>query len=143
MENIAPPLILLWEVKRSLERGQSVRVGIANYLRRAKVNAFRNQIEIWWSMQNNSPMVSGKSYLNVGLSLKRRYLLEILEVGLKGHGILPALNSLESELILSCEDEIQNHVSKLPLRALIPLMLFIFPSMMLLLLMPLLKLLKF
>ena len=147
MENLAPPLILLWEVKRSLEKGQSVGAGIKTYLRRVKVGAFRTQIETWWSIQNSPQIFKEKSLvevsLNMSLSPKRRYLLEILEVGLKGHGILQTLSSLETELISDCEDEIQHHVANLPLRALVPLMLFIFPSMMLLLVIPLLKLLKF
>lgn len=139
MENIAPPLVLLWEVKRALEKGQAVGVGIKNYLTRAKVDVFRQQVEIWWAAQNNSQILYDKSLL----SHKRRYLLEVLESGLKGHGILQALYGLESELILSCEDEIQNHVSRLPLLALIPLMFLIFPALMLLLVVPLLKLLQF
>ncbi len=139
MENIAPSLILLWEVKRALEKGQSVSVGLKTYLKHAKSDVFRSQVEIWWAAQNNLQISYDKSILGY----KRRYLLQVLEAGLKGHGILQALYSLESGLILSCEDEIQNHVARLPLLALIPLMFFIFPAMMLLLVVPLLKLLQF
>lgn len=139
MENIAPPLVLLWEVKRSLEKGQGISVGIKNYLKRVTTGFFRHQVETWWAAQNNSLILYDKSLL----SHKRRYLLEVLEAGLKGHGILQALYGLESELILSCEDEIQNHISRLPLLALIPLMFLIFPALMLLLIVPLLKLLQF
>lgn len=138
-ENIAPSLMLLWEVKRALEKGQSVSLGIKNYIRREKPEAFRHQVEIWWAAQSNLQIFYDKSLL----SYKRRYLLEILEAGLKGHGILQALYGLENELILSCEDEILNHVAKLPLLALFPLMFLIFPSMLLLLVVPLLKLLQF
>ncbi|MEK6628276.1 MAG: hypothetical protein AABY53_06585 [Bdellovibrionota bacterium] len=139
MENIAPPLVLLWEAKRALEKGQGVRVGIKSYLKRGAACVFRHQVEIWWAAQNNSQILYDKS----SLSPARRYLLEVLEAGLKGHGILQALYGLESELILSCEDEIQNHISRLPLLALIPLMFLIFPALMLLLIVPLLKLLQF
>lgn len=139
MENITPSLILLWDVKRALEKGQSVAAGIKNYLERPKVDPLRHQIEIWWAAQNNSRILYDKSLLNY----KRQFLLETLEAGLKGHSILQTLQSLESELILSCEDEIQNHISKLPLLALVPLMFLIFPAMMLVLVIPLLKLLEF
>ncbi len=139
MENITPSLILLWDVKRALENGRSVAAGIKNYLERPKLDPFRHQIEIWWAAQNNSRILYDKSLLNY----KRQFLLEILEAGLKGHSILQTLQSLENELILSCEDEIQNHISKLPLLALVPLMFLIFPAMMLVLVIPLLKLLEF
>lgn len=150
MKNIAPSLILLWEVKRSLEKGQSVRIGIRNYLNRAEVCNFKNQIEFWWARQNNphffknefsnsNELVTSTSNFN----LRRLYLLETLEMGLKGNSILNTLNSLESELISSCESEIQNHLSQLPLKAMIPLMLFIFPSMMMLLIVPLIKMMNF
>lgn len=138
MENIAPPLVLLWEVKRSLEKGQSVGSGIKNYLKYTKPDEFKRQIEIWWMAQNNSRILYNKSQLNY----KRQYLLEVLEAGLKGNSILQTLQSLESELILSCEDEIQKYVAGLPILSLIPLMFLIFPAMMIILILPLLKLLQ-
>ena len=139
MENISPALILLWEVKRALEKGHAVSWGLQVYLARAQSDAFKNQVELWWAAQKNSRIIYNKS----ALSPTRRYLLEVLEAGLKGQAILQNLYLLENELILSCEDEIQKHVAKLPLLALIPLMFLIFPALMLLLVVPLLKLLQF
>lgn len=139
MENIAPSLLLLWEIKRSLETGRSVSAGIKNYLKRSPDDDFKSEVEIWWLAMNNDQIKYNKSHLN----LKRHYLLQILELGLKGHSIANTLESLEDELILSCEDEIQLHVARLPLLALFPLMVMIFPSMMLLVLMPLLRMLQF
>lgn len=139
MENVTPPLILLWEVKRSLEKGKSVGIGIKNYLQREKTNEFQDEVEMWWGAQNNVRIIYDKTRVNY----KRQFLLEVLEAGLKGHAVLQTLQSLENELILSCEDEIQNFVAKLPLLALIPLMFMIFPAMMLILVVPLLKFLQF
>lgn len=139
MENLAPPLILLWDVKRALEKGQSVSVGVQNYLNRKNGQVFRRQIQIWWLSQQNSHVVFDKKQM----SYHRRYLLEILEQGLKGQSILPTLYLIESEMILSCENEIHLYVARLPLLSLIPLTFLIFPSMLLLLVAPLLKLLQF
>lgn len=139
MENIAPPLILLWDVRRSLERGHSVSNGIKCYLNRRKTGAFHDQIENWWASQNNAQIMYNKS----GMNHKRQFLLETLEAGLKGHGILLTLQSIETELILSCEDEIQRHVTLLPIISLIPMMLLIFPAVMIVLIIPLIKLLPF
>jgi hypothetical protein len=139
MENITPSLVLLWDVKRALEKGLSVGVGVQSYLRRKPQNIFSRQVGEWWRAQNNTKASFDKS----ALGIYRRHLLDVLETGLKGQAVLLTLKSLETELILSCEDEIQMHTARLPLLSLIPLMFLIFPAMMLLLLLPLLKLLEF
>ena len=141
MEDLAPPLVLLWDVRRSLERGQSVGAGIKSYLANIedyRRNKFRNQVENWWAAQNNDQI----SFDSSGMSEKRKYLLEILETGLRGNGILPALLSAEDELMLSCEDEILAHVAWLPIFSLIPLLFFVFPALMIVLLSPLIELLQ-
>lgn len=138
MANIAPSLLLLWDVKRSLEKGKSVSFGVKNYLMRPVQDNFKSNIEIWWASQTNNLIIFNKSQLNH----KRRYLLDLLEAGLRGHSILTALSDLENELILSCELEIQNYVAKLPFLTLIPLMFFVFPAMMILLIAPLLRLMQ-
>lgn len=139
MENIAPPLILLWDVRRSLEKGHSVSTGIKSFLIRRKSGNFHDQIENWWAAQNNPQIL----YNKCGMNYKRQFLLETLELGLKGHAILQTLQSIETELILSCEDEIQRHVTLLPLISLIPMMLLVFPAVMIVLVSPLIKLLPF
>lgn len=138
MENITPALILLWEVKRAVERGLSVSVGIKNYLNLSSIstkNIFSNQVEQWWLSLNSADLEFNKNQL----SATRKYLLEILEAGLKGHAILENLKLYEIELISSCEDEIQKHIATLPLLLMVPLMFLIFPSLMMLLLGPLLS----
>ncbi len=137
MENVTPALVLLWDVRRSLEKGQSVGAGVKVYLRRPRKNEFQRQIDIWWTAQSNSQMNYSKS----DISHYRQFLLEILEAGLKGHAILQNLQSLEDEIILSCESEIQNYVALLPLLSLVPLLLLVFPAMMILLVSPLLEML--
>lgn len=140
MENITPTLVLLWQVKRAIEHGQSVSVGIKNYITLNKgKNIFANQVEEWWISTNNQTVTFNKK----GLAPTRKYLLEILEAGLKGHSILENLKLYEIELILSCENEIQKHLSLLPLLIMIPLMFLVFPSLMLLLVGPLLQSLQF
>ncbi|MBC7420996.1 MAG: hypothetical protein H7328_09745 [Bdellovibrio sp.] len=139
MENLAPSLVLLWDVKRSLEKGQSLSLGIKSFLARKRENNFADQVESWWLAQSNPNLCFDKQKITV----TRKYLLEILEQGLRGQGILESLKAYESELILSCEDEIQKHIAKLPLILMIPLMGFIFPSLMMLLIGPLLNAIQF
>lgn len=140
MENITPTLVLLWQVKRALEQGQSVSIGVKNYIALNKdKNIFVSQVEEWWISLNNQNMTFNKGQLVA----TRKYLLEMLETGLKGGAILENLKLYEGELILSCEDEIQKHIATLPLLVMIPLMFLIFPSLMLLIVGPLLLSLNF
>lgn len=139
MEDLSPALILVWDVRRALERGRSVSFGIRQYLQRNGRDVFDRQLSVWWLAQSN-PSVS---FHKTQLGLHRRFLLELLEEGLRGHSIGQALQSLENELILSCEREIHEQIARLPLLSLFPLMGLIFPSLMLLLAVPLLRMLQF
>lgn len=135
MENITPTLILLWDVRRALEKGLSVTNGIQFYIKRHKKDDLSRFVCAWMSnFQTNKETLS-----TLHLSPSRRYLLALLEHGLKGQAILESLKSYETELIISCEEEIQSHIAKLPLILMIPLMGFIFPSIMILLIWPALK----
>lgn len=143
MENIAPSLVLLWDVLWSLERGMPVTYGIQTFLRRqeleSKKNSFKDQIEMWWLARNNPSLRFNKSQL----STTRRQLLHTLELGMQGESILTQLRVLEAEMILSCEDEIQIHAALLPLKMMLPLFGLIFPSFFILLVVPLLRMLQF
>ncbi len=139
MENLSPSLILLWEVKRALEKGQSISSGIKQYLRRQSIDPFHQQVQCWW-LSKSHPTTAFSAQK---LSVTRKNLLEILDLGLRGQSILETLKSYETELIQSCDDEIQKHVSLLPLLLMLPLMCLIFPALMLLLVGPLLKTFQF
>ena len=139
MENVTPTLVLLWDVKRALEKGQSVSVGLRKFTERNLKHEFSSFVN-GWQLHLQSQQ---KPPLTQHLSPTRRHLLALLEHGLAGQSILEALKSYELELILSCDDEIQSHIAKLPLILLIPLMGLIFPSLMMLLIWPALKMFQF
>lgn len=139
MENVTPTLILLWDVKRALEKGLSVSNGIHCFVKREVKHEFATFVRSWiTSLQTDKESLSTKH-----LNPTRRHLLSLLEHGLKGQAILEALRAYETELIMSCEDEIQSHIAKLPLVLLIPLMGLIFPSLMMLLVFPALRMFQF
>jgi hypothetical protein len=149
MDHIAPSLVLLWDVLWSLERGLSVNHGIQSFLRRSEKNSFKLQIEMWWAAQKNPSLTfskirpPGKKCDQIQLSAIRRQLLETLELGLQGESILAQLRVLESEMLISCEEEIQRHTALLPVKMMLPLFGLIFPSLMILLIFPLLRMLQF
>ena len=137
MENITPTLVLLWDVKRSLEKGYSVSSGIKFFITRDLQHEFSFFVKKWFQQQQsqNEPLNTQH------LTASRRHMLTLLDMGLNGQSILESLKSYESEVIISCEDEVQNHLAKLPLLLMIPLMGLIFPSLMMLLIGPALKML--
>lgn len=135
MEDISPTLIFLWEIKRALEKSQSIQSGIQSYLNKKHGTDFAFQVEHWWMAQANKRTPFDKK----DIYMTRKYLFDILEMGLNGQAILETLKIYEKELIQSCEDEIQRHIAHLPLILMIPLMGLIFPALMLLLVGPLLS----
>ncbi len=138
MENITPTLVLLWDVKRSLEKGHSVSNGIKAFLTRGLQNDLSHFVNRWFQqLQSHNEQLSTRD-----LRASRRHLLALLEMGLKGQSILEALKAYEQEIILSCDDEIQSHIAKLPLLLMIPLMGLIFPALMMLIIVPALKMLQ-
>lgn len=139
MENITPTLILLWDVKRALEKGYSVAFGVQAFVKRDINHDFARFVRLWVAQ-----FQTGKESLGTKqLTPTRRHLLSLIEYGLKGQAILESLKSYEAELMISCDDEIQSHIAKLPMILLIPLMGLIFPSLMLLMVVPALKMFQF
>lgn len=136
MEGLAPPLALLLSVKRSIEKGESVKVGILAYLKRHS-GEFPEVVTQWLALlqQGQDPRVC----LQALSSIYRRSLLQILERGLQGEAIHGILIRLEQEFIEACHEEITKKLSLLPFLILVPLLLFQFPAFLLLLFGPLLK----
>ena len=146
MENVTPTLLLIWDVKRSLEKGTSVAKGIRFFIDRQLKDKFSDFVFKWFN-QIQTTKESANEGTNRSLDISflpatRRHLLLLLEMGLKGNAVLDSLKAYELEVLISCEDEIYNHTAKLPLLLMIPLMGLIFPALMLLLIGPTLKMLQ-
>lgn len=65
--------------------------------------------------------------------------LEIISQGLVGHSIYERVKTIEEEIIEVCKDEFQRELDKLPYVLMVPLLLFMFPAYLLLLLGPILN----
>ncbi|MFS4458828.1 hypothetical protein [Bdellovibrio sp. HCB2-146] len=136
MESVAPPLALLLCVKRAIEKGQPVRVGILYYLKRHEGD-FPEFVMRWMGLLQQGQ--DATTYLETEKSMHRRILIQLLERGLRGEAIYPTLLQLESEIIEACQDELGTKLARLPFILLIPLLLFQFPAFLMLLFGPLLK----
>jgi hypothetical protein len=136
MENIAPPLRFLLVIKRNLEKGQSPRQGVLNYLKK-EPDAFTEIVAKWYSLVQQG--LSTAEIFKLCPSLHRRVLLQLVERGIKGESIYPALCQLENEICEACHEEIANKLARLPFLLLVPLLLMQFPAILLLLFGPLLQ----
>ena len=136
MEGVAPPLALLSAVKRSIEKGESVKQGIMTYLRNEEGD-FPKFVTQWLAILQQGQDV--KAHLSTCSSLYRRSLLQILERGLRGEAINAVLLRIEEELIEACHEEITTKIARLPFIMMVPLLLFQFPAFLALLFGPLLK----
>lgn len=136
MEGVAPPLELLMRVKRSVEKGQSVKQGIFHYIKHSD-GEFALAVTHWLGLlqQGQDP----QSYLQTVSSLYRRTLLQVLERGLRGEPIHAVLLRMEEEMVEACQEELANRIAQLPFLMLIPLLLFQFPAFLLLLFGPLVQ----
>ena len=136
MESLAPPLDCCLEVELRIEMGDSVNAALLSwvknhptafaYLVRELLSEFRGAQQLdRVLLKCHSPF--------------RRALFQVLWRGLKGEPILPALKVLRVEMTAACELELQNYYSRLPLVCLVPLLFFIFPAFMILLMGPVLS----
>ena len=134
MVGLAPPLKAVLEIRLLIENGNSVSQSIQIYSQSSSEDLFAKEIGVWLFAQS-----TGREYQNkIFNTFYRRRLLEVLTYGLKGEPILSALSALEEDLIFMCHENLEQHIQKLPLISLIPLLLFQFPAFFMLLVGPLL-----
>jgi hypothetical protein len=126
-------------LRRAIETQQSLQVGIKNFLKRDLKCPFSCRVQRWWESprpDTNSPLQRGTD------SLHQRLLFMYIQKGLAGFSIYENLVELDAQMINSCDDDIEKHISLLPLILQIPLLGMLFPAILMLLLVPALKLLQ-
>jgi hypothetical protein len=135
MEGISPSLKLALSLKYSLESGDSVRIAVREYLKKNS-DELSLIVAAWMARKEQGRGVEEIYRIK---NPYRRALLDCIEQGFRGEGILPTLKGLESEIIDACNEEIDRFASLLPLKALAPLLLLQFPALFLLFFAPLLS----
>lgn len=134
MEDISPTLKCLIEMQSSLQNGEPVRAGLVRFVQSGSgefSNEVRRFLFDWDQGRDWRPSVSKIRSAN------RRALLELASCGMSGQSVQAHLAELRIEIQAACESEIKQHVEMLPLHMLFPLLLFLFPSYLLLLFGPL------
>lgn len=133
MENLAPPLELLMDVRFGLEKGQSLKRTLQVYIEAQPSDPWRQQLALWLKFQELGRPTQG---ILKDMSFLRRQCLEILEMGLKGDSIYQNVCGLEEEVFEATKLEIEEFIAILPIKSLIPLLFFQFPAFLALLLGP-------
>lgn len=144
--NLPLSLILIWDIKRSIEKNLSLRQGLQNFSQRLasqphNKDSFKKSYLTWWNHAKDqfsfAEMGTTETTLhNLELTLHQRALIHLIEQGLRGQPIYEALKSIETDFIEFCEADIQEHAAKLPLILQIPLIFLVFPAICMLLLVP-------
>ncbi|HEX4923013.1 MAG TPA: hypothetical protein VFV50_02970 [Bdellovibrionales bacterium] len=133
MENLAPPLRCLIQVRSSIENGESTLMGVRKYLQ-APADDFTPVVARWLFEYEQ-----GLKATEMELTRQRKVLLEVLRAGLSGQAIHSRLVQLEDDFVEACRDQMASELDTLPMKMLIPLLLFQFPAYLLLLFGPLMS----
>lgn len=133
MENLAPPLELLMEVRFGLEKGQSMKSTLLTYIETDPGDPWRQQLSVWLKVQE---LGRPTDQLVLLLNPVRRQVLEVLEAGLRGEPVYPQICRLEEETFETAKIEIEEYIATLPIKSLVPLLFFQFPAFLALLLGP-------
>jgi pilus assembly protein TadC len=135
METLAPPLRLLQTVRYVMEGGESLRQGLHEYLK-SPPDDFTITVKAWLQLLERGCLTA--ELLQKISSPARRHLLTLLERGLRGEPVLAALEALDDEIQEQSLAEIESFLGTLPFRMLLPLLFFLFPAFLVLLIGPLL-----
>lgn len=135
MEDLTPPLLrAVQEVKMVLRSGKSMNEAFQTYLNQNH-DEFAADLRQLWFLRNRASL---QTTLSLPTYLQRAFW-QLIERGLDGEPTIDELSRLEDEIQQAAEMEIEDHLSSLPFKTLIPLLLFQFPAYLLLLLGPLLR----
>ncbi|MBX2988200.1 MAG: hypothetical protein KF802_09905 [Bdellovibrionaceae bacterium] len=138
MEGLNPALNLALTVRRSLEGGESTRAGLQAFAReKGELAVFCRR---WLERRDRG--ADHMALLRELPSMHRRTLFIVFERGLRGEPIHEALCDAEKEVLEACRLEMDRHLALLPFRMMIPLLLFLFPAVLLLILAPFLDILS-
>lgn len=134
--NLPSSLILVWDLKRAIEKNLSLQQGLQKFIQRTtNIRGFRDDFAKifvkWWQIRQKTQI----SDLN-NFNAQHRAIIMLVESGLRGQSIYEPLKALEADLVEICEADIQEHAAKLPLLLQIPLVFLVFPAICILLLVP-------
>lgn len=137
MEGLAPSLVYCLELELFLESGHSVRSAMMRLSKESQLPLFATAIELLATYDRGHDVTA---IIQEGRSAFERALLEVLHRGLRGEPVLAAIRILREEIERASVIELNHYMARLPMLALVPLLLFLLPAFMILLFGPLFQL---
>lgn len=132
MESLAPSLRLTLKVRTDLQQGIALYDSIQNFCM-GENSDFADEVNIrLLSFPKTAVLPNQES------SLYAQTLFDLIEEGLAGGPISERLKELEVHMIEECQRNIDEAAIILPYKGLLPLLLLMFPSLLILLLSPIL-----
>lgn len=136
MEDIANSYHFVLVLKEDILSGMSIRQCIRSYVD-LWPNDFSKVLLKWLVSLENGTLESFYQ-THSSISSFEKALFHLLEQANKGASILNSLEGLEQEMKTASLLQIDEHLGKLPYKLIVPLLLFQFPALLLLILGPLL-----
>jgi len=137
MESIIPPVLnCVQHIRWQIGSGAGMRDAIRSYLD-AHADSFADQLRDHWFLHTQATH-RGRQIRPFATEYQK-ILWELICRGAQGEPIEAALFGLEQEITHAAQFELDEHVSALPLKVLVPLLLLQFPAYLVLLLGPLLR----
>ncbi len=137
MEGLTPSLKCAIELSAGLQNGESARTGLTRYLAVCPADDFAGDVRRFLFCWDQ-----GHDWRTVIIGIKsphRRALLELAATGMSGQPISSHLKELQTEIENAADHQIREHLEMLPIRMLVPLLLFQFPAFLILLFGPLIR----
>ena len=133
MENLNPTYRLLLALKAGLESSLPTKIILHKFLLDCNDQTAQDLTQILISIERGK---SSDCFMQKLRGIYRQSVYNLVLRGLRGEPILTQVNSLEEEIREACRMEIEAFAATLPMKSLIPLLLFQFPAILLLLVGP-------
>lgn len=130
METLAFSLELILEARFGIEKGDSLKRTLLNYAESEPRHHRKDVVRLWLQLLETGRPVE---IVMRHRTFAERRVFELLSQGLKGESVYSQICVLEEELFEASRLEIDEFISTLSVKALIPLLFFQFPAFLVLL----------
>jgi hypothetical protein len=134
MEHLAPPYQFTLDLLYELESGGTARSAVKKYTTQFQ-NEFCIILRHWLRLQEFGELVIAEPTFK---SSYQKAIWDLLMLSQQGVSLVIPVRELELELRFVCEEQLEQHLATLPYKLMIPLLFMQFPSLMVILLGPLL-----
>ena len=132
MAELDPNIQLLAHIRLSLSRGESLKSCLSQFCKHDQRKIGQHIASLMISHQQNKEMYD---FVHTS-SMERSLVLDLVWRGLKGESIYQHLKGLEQELETRAHAKLDQFIKTLPIKVLLVVMLFHFPALVILSLLP-------